>query len=651
MIEVKRTQEKVEVRQGISLRAVLLGFVLLFVNAYWVTLIEVKWYGLDGSSLPLFVTPIFLLLCVVALNSVIARLFPRLRLNSGELTVIYVMTVISCVLASHDMLQNLFGSIAHVQHNEMLHPDNGWKDKFVGYIPQWLFLWDPQTVKSFYDGGNFYTLHNLTVWGPPLLAWAGFIIALLVIFVCVDLLLRKPWAEHERLVFPIIQLPLAMTDESGSFWRSKAMWAGFTVAALITGLNGLHLLVPEVPMIAPFIKQYHLTEGLSNRPWSAISNLTMTAYPFAIGLAFFMPLDLSFSCWFFYIARCLLLVLCTAIGLDSAGGEGWPYTWFSQHGMGAMLTFGILILWSVPRQVKYAWKAAFHGGQADKDGQNYRWAFIGIGISLIVIFAYFWRMGLTMYWAVAFFSVYFIIALALTRIRAEVGASHEIYFINPQRFLFELFGSSGLIQPRDMTIMQSMYWFNRAYRAHPMPNQLEALQLGASRGINPSKMAALLIIVGIVAIFVVFWMNLHITYAYGAAAKATGFKSWVGEESFGRLNTWLSSSTQPNPSRWFNMIGSGIIVVVLSVMRRSFVWWPFHPAGYTLAVSSAVDYFWFPFFISWLIKLMLTRYGGTRGYQLGASFALGLILGDYTIGSLWAIIGPLMGIPTYKLFI
>jgi hypothetical protein len=30
---------------------------------------------------------------------------------------------------------------------------------------------------------------------------------------------------------------------------------------------------------------------------------------------------------------------------------------------------------------------------------------------------------------------------------------------------------------------------------------------------------------------------------------------------------------------------------------------------------------------------------------------LGLILGDFTIGSIWAIIGPLLGIQAYKIYI
>ena len=91
------------------------------------------------------------------------------------------------------------------------------------------------------------------------------------------------------------------------------------------------------------------------------------------------------------------------------------------------------------------------------------------------------------------------------------------------------------------------------------------------------------------------------------------------------------------------------------VFRKStfgaFTGWPFHPAGYALAMSFAMDYFWFAFFVSWLIKLTLVRYGGMRLHTAAAPFFLGLILGDYVAGSVWAIYGPMMHMSTYKIFI
>jgi hypothetical protein len=86
-------------------------------------------------------------------------------------------------------------------------------------------------------------------------------------------------------------------------------------------------------------------------------------------------------------------------------------------------------------------------------------------------------------------------------------------------------------------------------------------------------------------------------------------------------------------------------------MRNLFLWWPLHPAGYALAVSYAMDYFWFNFFIAWVIKGLLIRYGGMRAHNIAVPFFLGLILGDYTMGSLWSILGAVMDVQTYKIYI
>ncbi|MBC7806439.1 MAG: hypothetical protein H7145_09835, partial [Akkermansiaceae bacterium] len=45
---------------------------------------------------------------------------------------------------------------------------------------------------------------------------------------------------NEKLAFPIIQLPLAMTEPDGTLWRSRLVWVGFAVAFLTGLVNGVH---------------------------------------------------------------------------------------------------------------------------------------------------------------------------------------------------------------------------------------------------------------------------------------------------------------------------------------------------------------------------------------------------------------------------
>jgi len=84
---------------GVTLRAVLIGLVLIPINAFWVTVIEVRYYALDGSCLPLFVTPIFLLFALVGANLLVRSRWPRAAFNQGELLTVYIMVVVSTTLA------------------------------------------------------------------------------------------------------------------------------------------------------------------------------------------------------------------------------------------------------------------------------------------------------------------------------------------------------------------------------------------------------------------------------------------------------------------------------------------------------------------------------------------------------------------------
>jgi hypothetical protein len=134
-------------------------------------------------------------------------------------------------------------------------------------------------------------------------------------------------------------------------------------------------------------------------------------------------------------------------------------------------------------------------------------------------------------------------------------------------------------------------------------------------------------------------------------AKCRGFKAWVGWESYNDLSRWLETQQRPNAAGTSWMAGAFGFTLLCNAMRRRFLWWPFHPAGYPLAVSFAMDYFWFAVFVAWALKAFVLKVGGMKLYRKGIPFALGLILGDYFIGSVWAIIGPLVGITNYKIFI
>lgn len=647
---------------GLSRRAVLLGLLLTIPNTYWITIIEVRWYTLDGTSLPLFITPIFFLFWLTLLNLGFRRLLPQhapqLALSQSELLTVYILLVIGTLLAGHDMFQNLFGVIGHA--DRFANAENRWRDLFFAFLPKFWIVRDPMALKGYYQGG--INPYDPRFWGPfvqPLSWWALFIGTLIGMCACLNILLRTHWSDNERLAFPIVQLPMAMTAERAgegagrSLFSNRVMWIGFALAALVDLINGLHVLTPSLPYL-DWIKLYDVGQYVTARPWSAIGGTNISMYPFAIGLAFFVPLDLSFSCWFFFIARKLFQVFGAAAGIDGPGSQGFPF--FEQQASGAWIAWGLTIAWALRKQFRLAWTAAFQKAVPVIDpeqshlSRQYRGAFFGLAIGSVILAAYSSRIGLTPWVALAFFLLYFLLAITLTRARAELGTPHEIYFVNPRLILVTLFGSQA-IGAQSLTALSVMYWFNRGYRCHPMPNQLEAMKMGETARIKQSSILWLLLIAFVWGTLAAYWANLDVTFAEGAAAKSIGFKKWVGDESFGHLQNWLNTPVKVSATQLLYIAGGFLLVLFLRGMRGSFLWWPFHPAGYALAVSYAMDYFWFCFFIAWVAKLLIVRFGGMKAYHTAIPFFLGLILGDYVMGSFWALYGPLQHLQTYKIYI
>ena len=56
---------------------------------------------------------------------------------------------------------------------------------------------------------------------------------------------------------------------------------------------------------------------------------------------------------------------------------------------------------------------------------------------------------------------------------------------------------------------------------------------------------------------------------------------------------------------------------------------------------------WFVFLISWLLKSIILKHGGFRAYRKATPFFFGLILGEFTIGTVWTIIGVISHSPSY----
>jgi hypothetical protein len=510
-------------------------------------------------------------------------------------------------------------------------PENEWQSLFWQHIPSWLTVADTDILEGYFNGqSSLHIMRHIKAWLVPVLVWSCFIFFLYFSLLCIISILRKQWIENEKLSYPIIQLPLAMAANR-DFFRSRLMWIGLAVSASIRIINGFHDLFPAIPQL-PYT--YRIDQFLTDKPWNAIGYTTMYFNLGIVGLTYFMPLNLSFSCWFFFWLTRAERIFASAVG--------WKSLYLNERASGAWIGIGLLALWGARRHLITFVKHVFGLDQMDdsQEPMRYRTALFMFLASFVAIalFCYFAGMSI---WAILVFCVlYYLLAIAIARVRAELGPPyHEVIGINPRGMMVQMFGPRRLLG-ENLTIMTFLYPFNRCNRAHPMPCQIESLKMAEKAGMSNRRLiqaTALAIGVGAVASF---WSYLHFTYHYGVLGRLQGWIGRAGWEPFNPLQSWLQYPQGTDVSALTFMGGGFLFVLFLRVMRSRFLWWPLYPSGYVLSGGAwgGMVYFWFPVMVSWLMKSIILKYGGIRTHRKAIFFFLGLVLGDFTLRSIWSIV-------------
>ena len=642
----RKTTAELETNKSIT-KAILVGCVLIPLNSYWIVTIELGRYLAYPTCISLFFNVIFTIFVLQVMNLVLVRLLPQLAFSSHELLIIYTMLSIASGISGLDMMQDVVANLGHPFWYAT--PENDWKQLFWRYLPKHLIVDDLKVLRGYYQESSTLLIpRHLKAWLVPCLMWTGFISLLVVMMTCLNVILRKQWIEHEKLSYPIIQLPLEMIrhQDLGGLLSNRLLIIGFLVAIGINVLNGLGVFYPVIPVIP--IRGYDLRQLLTEKPWSAVSWLPVRFYPFIIGLGFLIPLDLSFSCWSFYLIYKLQLVLGSAVGLR--GLPRFPYG--NEQAVGAYIGLCILALWSSRRHLWSVFRKILTLSRVPDDSQEpsqYRLVSLTTIVVSILLLVFCVKAGLTL-WASAIFLVsYFSISIAITRMRAELGTPvHDLWYAGasgPDTIMVNMIGTKRL-GPANLTTISLFYGFNRDYRNHPQPHQLEGFKMADLMKLKSKSIFIATIPAIFVGSFASFFLYLIMTYRM---PEANGIH--VGREAFTRLEEWLNS---PVGTDYLGMgfMGTGItLTYILMWMRTRFLGWPFHPLGYALSGSWTMNLIWFPLFLSWFIKWVVLKHGGLQSYRRSIPFFLGLILGEFVMGSIWTIVGVVSNSETYVFWI
>lgn len=639
--QLTKSAQPRSVVRGVTWRAVIIGLLLIPLNSYWIIMMEDIRYQGHPTTISLFFSSIFELVLLILLNVPLKRFAPRWRLSQIELITIYVMLNIGAALSGHDSIQVLVSMMPSAAYFGT--PENQWGQLFANNLPDWLVVKDPYAVRHFYVGGNIHDPANYAPWITPVLWWSAFIIVLGVMFLCMNILLRKQWTEREKLSYPLVELPLAMTADDSPLFKSKLLWYGFAIAAVINIINQLNLLYPSIPGIP--IKLPDQSIYFTTRPWNSIGWLPINFYPFGIGLGMLLPVDLLFSCWFFSWIWRFQRIATAALGYDTI-----PYMPFvNEQSFGAYM--GICVFAIAVSRSHFIDLFKHFVGKKELDDRDepfsYKTAMWGLLLGSVFLVFFTRRAGLSSWLIIPFFLIFFAMSIAITRMRAELGVpAHDLHMCGPDAVIAGLLGPKEL-SVQSLGVLSLFYWFNRAYRAHSMPFQLEGFKMSERTGARHRGLAGAIIAATVVGTFTAFIVILHLAYGKGAASGGIFVFSTFGQEPWARMEGWIRTPVPFGTGRAAGILAGFLVTLILNYLRMRLPWFPFHPVGYAVSSSWSMTLLWMPMFIAWALKLLILRYGGLRLYRQMLPLFLGVILGECVVGSLLTIYGIAFNVPSY----
>jgi hypothetical protein len=631
--------------RAITLRAVLLGIAAEFLLFVWVAASEISGdvYLICYS---LLYPAVALLVSLAVGNWIVARILPRIALTAREILVIYVMVTCSLPLAGFGMMRFLVPSLVLPAYSAALLPAGSQAVSATSWatyrdaIHPWLVPHGTKVAVDFFTGG---VPVPWGAWVTPLFWWGSFFLALAILQLGAAVILERQWVQSERLTFPIVYLPLEMAREGTAFLRNPVMWAGFLLPFSLQTLLAINHLFPAIP--AYQLKGWFY-QPFRSLPWSAFGGIAVGWYPIATGLAYFIPTDISFSCWFFLVFMHLVKVPVAAFGVEvrePAFGESmFPYV--DEQGAGGWLAIAALSIFAARRHLRAV------AAKARAGDVLYRRAFVAMAASALFLVAFGRLLRVPMPLMAGVLAVYLLYVLVAARVRAEVGTQWTFSpHITNANYIFVSTAGPGAFAPRTLINLAVLEGVTVDVRGQPLAAQIESMKMAESSALPIGRLAGVILLATIVGLAFAFWTSMSNWYATGAdTAKANLYMIVKGRLNFQRLQPLLQAPGKPNIMGLIAIIFAGMFTLGLSVMRVRFQNWPFHPIGYALANTITVRAFWMSYLFATITKSAVLRYGGAGLYRKSIPFFVGIIMGDALAQALWSLAGQLLHFPVYQ---
>ncbi len=622
-----------------SLRGLLIGTALslaIGLLAPYGIVFNYFWIGFNPSS-PGALFFLFVLAFIV--NSIVGLIGRRFELAKADLVLIYCMLLMAVTVPTWGLMFFLIGTMVYPFYYAT--PENNYADLFYDYIPAWMVPQDYQAIKDYYEGLPQGAPIPWAVWIEPMGWWLALIVAMSFMLICMSAILHRQWSVHERLTYPMVQLPQNMIEKGedarvAPFFKNKMMWLGFAVPFLLLSLNALNHYWPTVPDYNPrgrfsmFNQTLHLPIAL-NLAW--------------VGFFYLVNLEITFSIWFFYVFSKVEEGVFSILGIAST--EQLSVYEFSQpadlthQATGAVIVLVVFGLWTarvhLSEVVRKLWDP--HGGVDDSEELlRYRTAVWGFIASLIFVGAWLWRSGVPIAVVPVLIVVSLIFFILVARVVATGGVATARSPIVPAYFIISGLGTS-ILGAKGLVALNFTFIWQGESRTSPMVAASNGLKLAELIPGPKTRLFWGLMLALLCSLLGAAYMTLKLAYTYGAINLS--LINWAGAHGWPKISSTIQNMPDANMRGWlFRGIG-GLVEGLLIWAQHRWFWWPFHPVGFAIAVGWLTSQIWFSALIAWILKAVIVRFGGVNLFQNLKPFFLGLILGEVSVSGFWGIIYPL----------
>lgn len=657
---------------GVTWRVVFVSLLLAAMFGFLVPIIDFQSMNtkLGAGHLPVGSIGVLLLLLLIV-NPLLKRLSGKLTFTRNEVLTVYISTLFSALTPGMGS-ESLF--VSHIiAPFYFATRENRWLSFLQPYLKPWFSpaLWPNGhygPAQNAAVSGWFNTLPSGAshipwgAWIVPLGAWSSLVFASYLMLGSLSVMLRAQWGEYEALSFPLLRLPLEMTENTDSqgradvraFFSNPMMWGGFAIAVFIEGVNGLNVYFPDVPSIP---LTFPLGSLFQDAPWNQMAPMQLIVWPIFAAITFLLSSEIALSLWLFlwivqgeYIIAYFLGFpygnLPPAVG-HSGDGVARTFTAFQQ--VGAYLGYVGVLMWTAREHLRHIAARAFGRVKATpiegEEALSYPVAFWLFVLSFAYMTAWSCAAGMRVDVALALWGLYLVTTIGLSRAVVEGG----VMFINqgwvPLGTLAQLLGSgpgrwlatSSLVPGSflQVTFFQDM-------RGFIMPSFLHGLKLAQDRRLAARRLWWLIMATTLLSMGVGLWVKVSMGYRSGGLTLHPWFATVAAKYPAQNVETLLRGG-EPSASNWLWLAVGLAATVLMMVARSRFAWFPLHPLGYLLALTAPTQRAWFSFFLGWLCKVTITRFGGHEAYRKVVPLALGVILGEASMFLFWLAIDALQG--------